>query len=102
MANLTPLQSSTMEGALLELALQLQVHEKYVNTNPSDYNFINVTIDTDQKRAVIAATIPINFATTGNGGYVLAIPYLKSKLSFLSLDELETWENRHIKLADNK
>lgn len=87
-----------MEGAFFELALLLQVHEKYHQLNPGEYNFINVTVDTDQKRAVVAATIPINFATTGNGGYILAIPYLFDKPGSISFDDLDTWEEYRIRL----
>lgn len=71
-----PLQSNTLEGLFLEIALLLQKYELDDTKNPQKQNLINVTVDTDTKKATIAMSLPIDFNTTQNGGYVVAYPYL--------------------------
>lgn len=66
----------TLEGLFLESALALQKAELDSTKNPQNLNLINVTIDTDAQKATIAMSLPINFETTQNGGYVVAMPYL--------------------------
>lgn len=66
----------TLEGLFLESALTLQKAELDDARNPQKLNLINVTVDTDAQKATIAMTLPINFETTQNGGYVVAMPYL--------------------------
>ena len=71
-----PLQSNTLEGLFLEVALLIQKFELTTSKNPQEKNFIQVTVDTDTKVATIAMALPIDFNTTQNGGYVVAYPYL--------------------------
>lgn len=71
-----PLQSNTLEGLFLEVALLLQKYENTDAKNPNKLNLINITVDTDQKKATIAMSLSIDFNTTQNGGYVVADPYL--------------------------
>lgn len=71
-----PLQSNTLEGLFLEVALLIQKKELDEATNPQKLNLINITVDTDAKKATIAMSLPIDFDTTQNGGYVVAFPYL--------------------------
>lgn len=71
-----PLQSNTLEGLFLEIALLLQKYELDESKNPNKQNLVNVSVDTDAKKASITARLPIDFSTTQNGGYVVAFPYL--------------------------
>ena len=71
-----PLQSNTLEGLFLEISLLLQKYELDITKNPQNLNLINITVDTDSKKATIAMSLPIDFNTTQNGGYVVAFPYL--------------------------
>lgn len=71
-----PLKSNTLEGLFLEVALLIQNYEMNDEKNPYKLNLINITIDTDAKKATIAMSLPIDFNTTQNGGYVVANPYL--------------------------
>lgn len=56
-----PLQSNTLEGLFLEVALLLQKYELNEATNPQKLNLINITVDTDSKKATIAMALPIDF-----------------------------------------
>lgn len=71
-----PLQSNTLEGLFLEIALLIQKFELTDARNPNKFNLININIDTDAKKATIAMSLPIDFNPTQNGGYVVAYPYL--------------------------
>ena len=71
-----PLQSNTLKGLFLEISLLLQKYELDITKNPQNLNLINITVDTDSKKATIAMSLPIDFNTTQNGGYVVAFPYL--------------------------
>lgn len=92
MVALRPFKSSTLEGAFLEAAFLLQQGEinYYLSgdwkidldnsaTEPNDGsdlpNYINITIDTDQQRCIITATIPINVKSKPFGGYLLATEF---------------------------
>lgn len=71
-----PIKSNTLEGLFLELALLLQRYEQNEVLNPQKLNLINVTIDTDTKKATIAMAMNIDFDRGLNGGYIVAYPYL--------------------------
>lgn len=71
-----PLQSNTLEGLFLEVAFLIQKKELNEEKNPQKLNLINITVDTDTKKATIAMAMPIDFSTTQNGGYIVANPYL--------------------------
>lgn len=88
MATLRPFTSTTLEGAFLEAAFLLQQGElnyylsgdwksppgstSQPTTEDSLPNHINITIDTDQQRCIIAAAIPIRVLSNSFGGYLLA------------------------------
>lgn len=71
-----PLHSNTLEGLFLEVALLIQKYELNEAKNPQKLNLINITVDTDAKKATIACALPINFDAGLNGGYVVAYPSL--------------------------
>lgn len=76
MAAIPQIQSNTLEGLFLEVAFLIQKKELDDTKNPQKLNLINITIDTDTKKATIAMALSIDFSTTQNGGYVVAYPYL--------------------------
>ncbi len=76
MAAIPQTQSTTLEGLFLEVALLIQKKELDDTKNAQKLNLINITIDTDSKKATIAMSLSIDFAITQNGGYVVAYPYL--------------------------
>lgn len=76
MAVIPQIQSNTLEGLFLEVAFLIQKKELDDTKNPQKLNLINITIDTDTKKATIAMALSIDFSTTQNGGYVVAYPYL--------------------------
>lgn len=77
MAQLPQLQSTTLEGAFLEMAFLLQSGEVNLNNKGvAAANFINITADTDSELVNISATVPIYFGATGHGGTVAAAEYM--------------------------
>lgn len=79
MAALPQLQSTTLEGAFLELAFLLQSGEiNLSNKGVAAANFINITSDSDTESVSISATIPIFFGSSGRGGSVAAAEYMAS------------------------
>lgn len=88
MANKPQFQSTTLEGAFLEAAFLLQQGElnyylsgdwKGLGENYQVPNYINITINTDEQRAVIAATIPVGIINNSFGGYLLARQFVESQ-----------------------
>lgn len=80
MAQLSQLQSTTLEGAFLEMAFLLQSGEiNLSNKGIAASNFINITSDTDNLSASINATIPIYFGACGKGGSIAAAEYMASE-----------------------
>ncbi len=73
MATLPTLQSTTLEGALLEVTVLLQQAEAAA-TPPLDR--ISLTFDADAKEAVINATLPINYSATASGVNLAAQTYV--------------------------
>lgn len=96
MATLKSFTSSTLEGAFLEAAFLLQGGElnyylsgdwktdidsnstKPINGNDLP-NYINITVDTDQQRCVITATLPIGVKSNSFGGYLLVDDFADDK-----------------------
>lgn len=79
MAQLPQLQSTTLEGAFLEMAFLLQSGEiNLSNKGVSSANFINITADTDNALVNINATIPIYFGAFNQGGSVVAAEYMSN------------------------
>jgi hypothetical protein len=77
MAPLPQLQSTTLEGAFLEMAFLLQSGEVNLNNKGvAAANFINITADTNNESVNISATIPIYFGATGHGGSIAAAEYM--------------------------
>ena len=77
MAALPQLQSTTLEGAFLEMAFLLQSGEINLgNKGIGAANFINITADTDNQLVNIIATIPIFFGSAQHGGSVAAAEYM--------------------------
>lgn len=99
MAILHPFKSSTLEGAFLEAAFLLekletalnykiiksnelvkrqeaeaQANQKPVLPKPEllETKYIKITVDTDQQRCVIVATLPARIKENSFGGYLLA------------------------------
>lgn len=73
MAALPLLQSTTLEGAFLEMAFLLQSGEINLgNKGIGAANFINITADTDNELVNVTATIPIFFGASGHGGSIAA------------------------------
>lgn len=95
MATLKPFTSTTLEGAFLEAAFLLQQGElNYIRSGDwksspdstsepiiedSLPNYINITIDTDQQRCIITATIPVRVLSNSFGGYLLANTFASDK-----------------------
>jgi hypothetical protein len=88
MAPLPQFQSTTLEGAFLEAAFLLQQGEinylrsgdwKRFGENYQVPSYINITIDTDQQRAVIVATVPIGVTNNSFGGYLIARQFIENK-----------------------
>lgn len=79
MAALTQLQSTTIEGAFLELAFLLQSGEINLNNKGvAAANFVNITSDSDTESVSVSATMPIFFGASGRGGSVAAAEYMAS------------------------
>lgn len=77
MAQLPQLQSTTIEGAFLELAFLLQSGEININNKGvAAANFINITSDSDNQIVSISATMPIFFGSCGRGGSIAAAEYM--------------------------
>lgn len=77
MARLPQLESTTLEGAFLEMAFLLQSGEINLNNKGvAAANFINITADTDNESVNISATMPIFFGSCGRGGSVAAAEYM--------------------------
>lgn len=99
MATLQPLKSTTIEGAFLEVAFLLEKYETALNykirrsnelnklqqsstqssqqTTPSkpdvpETHYIKISINTDEQRCVITATLPTRIKENSFGGYLLA------------------------------
>lgn len=96
MATLKPFTSTTLEGAFLEAAFLLQQGElNYLQSGDWKRegsteqesielpNFINATIDTDQQRCVITATLPIQIKSNSFGGYLLVDEFLIDRYVYL-------------------
>lgn len=80
MAQLPQLQSTTLEGAFLEMAFLLQSGEiNLSNKGIAASNFINIISDTDNLSASISATIPIYFGACGKGGSIAAAEYMATE-----------------------
>lgn len=88
MASLPTFQSTTLEGAFLEAAFLLQRGElNYLNSGDwkslgENYvvpSFINITVDTEQQRVTINATLPVASAPNSFGGYFVAYQFLQNK-----------------------
>ena len=80
MAALPQLQSTTLEGAFLEMAFLLQSGEvNQANIGVVDSDFLNIIADTNEETITIAATIPIFFGACGDGGSVAAAEYMPSQ-----------------------
>lgn len=92
MVALRPFKSSTLEGAFLEAAFLLQQGElnyflsgdwkvdldNNATKTPSGEdlpNYINITIDTDQQRCIITATIPVQLKSKPFGGSLVATEF---------------------------
>lgn len=95
MADKPEFRSTTLEGAFLEAAFLLQKGEinhhlmgrdKSSTDNPNTIGidesqvlkYINITIDTDQQRAIIVATIPVASAPNSFGGYLVAYQFIRN------------------------
>lgn len=79
MASLPRLQSTTLEGAFLEMAFLLQSGEiNLANKGVGAANFINITADTDSTSVNISATLPIYFGASNQGGSVVAAEYMST------------------------
>lgn len=77
MAALPQLQSTTLEGALLEMAFLLQSGEVNMNNKGiAAANFINITANSDSQIVSVNAIIPIFFGSTGRGGSIAAAEYM--------------------------
>lgn len=77
MAALPQLQSTTLEGAFLEMAFLLQSGEVNLNNKGvAAANFINITANTDNQSVNVSATVPIFFGAAGRGGSVAAAEYM--------------------------
>lgn len=59
------LQSETVEGAVLEMAMLLQKAEESTRLNIDKKNLANVTIDSDNKIATITIRLPLNIKWAG-------------------------------------
>lgn len=80
MAALPLLQSTTLEGAFVEMAFLLQSGEiNLSNKGVAASNFINITCDTDKQLLNISAIVPIYFGACGKGGSVAAAEYMASE-----------------------
>lgn len=94
MASKPQFKSTTLEGAFLEAAFLLQKAEiewhlagkdKSQNENNPGIDesltlkYINITIDTDQQRAVVTATIPIGIDSNSFGGYLIAYQFVEDE-----------------------
>jgi hypothetical protein len=73
MAQLPEIAATTLEGALLELAVQLQTLEAALNP-PADR--VNISIDADALTASISIDMPIRFSTGASGVTMAAQPYV--------------------------
>jgi len=77
MATLPQLQSTTLEGAFLEMAFLLQSGEVNLNNKGvAAANFINITANTDEESVNITATIPMYFGASKHGGTIAAAEYM--------------------------
>lgn len=77
MAILPQLQSTTLEGAFLEMAFLLQSGEVNMsNKGVAAANFINITANTSAESVSVSATVPIFFGSCGRGGSVAAAEYM--------------------------
>lgn len=77
MALLPQLQSTTLEGAFLEMAFLLQSGEINLNNKGvAAANFINITADTDNQLVNVSATVPIFFGSCARGGSIAAAEYM--------------------------
>lgn len=108
MATLKPFTSTTLEGAFLEAAFLLQQGElNYIRsgdwkpspnstsqaanstsqpiTEDSLPNFMNITVDTDQQRCTITATLLIQVKSNSFGGYLLAEEFIKDEYVYPSI-----------------
>lgn len=80
MAPLPQLQSTTLEGAFLEMAFLLQSGEiNLANKGVAASNFINITSDTDENSVTVNATVPIYFGACGKGGSIAAAEYMATE-----------------------
>ena len=80
MALLPQLQSTTLEGAFLEMAFLLQSGEiNLANKGVAASNFINITSDTDENSVTVNATVPIYFGACGKGGSIAAAEYMATE-----------------------
>lgn len=80
MATLPQLQSTTLEGAFLEMAFLLQSGEvNRANKGVVNSDFLNIIADTNEETITVAATIPIFFGACGAGGSIAAAEYMSSQ-----------------------
>lgn len=103
MATLKPFKSSTLEGTFLECAFLLEKLETALNykirksnelakiqqagtsSTPSkpdvpETHYIKITVDTDQQKCVIVATLPARIKENSFGGYLLAKEFFPDTL----------------------
>lgn len=79
MAQLPQLQSTTLEGAFLEMAFLLQSGEvNMANKGIAAANFINIAVNSNTESINLTATIPIFFGACGRGGSIAAAEYMAS------------------------
>jgi hypothetical protein len=63
----TFVKSTTMEGALLEVATLCQAQENTTGKNPNSANNVSVDMNTDRGTVTISATLPINYVIDNTG-----------------------------------
>jgi hypothetical protein len=73
MAQLPQIAATTLEGAILELAVQLQTLEAALNP-PADR--VNISVDADAATASISIDMPISFSTGASGVTMAARTYV--------------------------
>lgn len=94
MASLPTFKSTTLEGAFLEAAFLLQNGEINYHLAGGDKSrdaenpgidpllklkYVNITINTDEQRAVITATIPAGINSNSFGGYLIAYQFISDQ-----------------------
>jgi len=73
MAALGNIDSTTLEGAFIEIAVKLQKLESQL-TPPKDN--VRIVIDADDKTATIRGSMPVTLNTGATGLQVAASPYV--------------------------